>query len=138
MQQREGESIMTDYCNSGCQSHRPAATTNQYTPGHFSLSQTSLKLACTAHWPLARAHTHMHMRTRTHTHHVQCKCMNEIQSCAGAHSCISPTQLTHVHRQKMTETYNVESWGASYELQPLTEPNNLSVSASLDGCGSAK
>lgn len=24
---------MTDYCNSACQRHRPAATTNQYTPG---------------------------------------------------------------------------------------------------------
>lgn len=65
---------MTDYCNSGCQRHRPAATTNRYAPGHFQTHTNTPKQACVtqvchqvhmltnkrAQWVNGHAHTVSH------------------------------------------------------------------------------
>lgn len=130
---------MTDYCNSACQRHRPAATTNQYTPGHSQTHTNTSKRACATHvcqW--ARVHGHAQTYSGHTDVHKKCsKTYKQLQRCP--HVCTltqdrwSHTKCTHqvrheyVQKSAHAHTITMGSGGIRYELQPHTESNNPSV-----------
>lgn len=97
---------MTDYCNSACQRHRPAATTNRYTPGHSQTHTNTPKQACVTHvchqahmltnkrvqWVNGRAHTVSHGNA------------GHVDACRGVYMSAHSLKTAGVTQKTQTET----------------------------------
>lgn len=139
---------MTDYCNSACQRHRPAATANRYAPGHFQTHTNTPKQACVtqvchqvhmltnkpAQWVNGRAHTVSHGNA------------GHVDASRGVYMSAHSLKIAGVTQKTQTETWR---WGRSsgrtkthihlhkavgrgvfaHELQPHTEPNSLCITS---------
>lgn len=138
---------MTDYCNSACQRHRPAATTNQYTPGHSQTHTNTSKQACATHvcHPYMVSHKHSRYTDIHAASHTKFRTMRKhnrkdvymsahLPMIAGvtqkAHRDISSCNKVHMHAHTTT----------SQQLQ-ATAPHWAEISlisVSLGGHGRAK
>lgn len=133
---------MTDYCNSLCQRHRPAATTNQYTPGHLQTHTNTSKQACTTRvssGTYTRGHRHNWTMRRKHKHN--CRDVYTLGQDHRSHTTCTHQLVTYIYvRERAHAQHNgAGKCGAvAYELQPHTEHNNLFVSGLLGGRGRAK
>lgn len=106
---------MTDYCNSSCQRHRPAAATNRYSPGHRE--------------------TCKHLSTRWHHSHSY---TSYGRMCTPAlHKYVTPAQSQVAAKQTATKTYKSERsyvharWCTRTRTLTHTQTNNGGVSYQL-------